>query len=147
MIPLRKHFALAPILAICISATASVAHDLITASGAGDLFTVKALIAANADVDAKRGDGITALMSASQNGHLDAVQALLAAKAEVNATVLSGFTALYMASTNGHVEVVRALLAANADVNARAINGATALVAASLQVSAQPPIEPALMDC
>ena len=68
--------------------------SLITASGAGDLSTVKALISGNADVDAKRGDGITALMSASQNGHLDVVQALLAAKAEVNAKLPSGFTAL-----------------------------------------------------
>ena len=45
---------------LCLSATASVAQDdLITASGAGDLSTVKALIAANADVDPERGDGIT----------------------------------------------------------------------------------------
>ena len=94
MIPLRKHLALALLLAICLSATASVAQDdLITVSGAGDLSTVRALIAANADVNAKRADGITALMSASQNGHLDVVRVLLAAKAELNAKVPSGFTA------------------------------------------------------
>ena len=98
MIPLRKHLALALLLAICLSATASVAQDdLITASGAGNLSRVNALIAAKADVNAKRGDGITALMSASQNGHLAVAKALLAAKAEVNAKLLSGFTALYMA--------------------------------------------------
>jgi len=34
--------------------------DLITASGAGDLSKVQALIATNADADAKRGDGISA---------------------------------------------------------------------------------------
>ena len=62
------------------------------------LSTVKALIAANADVDAKRGDGLTALMSAFQNGHLGAVQALLATKAPVNAKVPIAFTALHMAS-------------------------------------------------
>jgi hypothetical protein len=48
MIPLRlrKHLTSALLLAICLSATVSVAQDdLITASGAGDLSTVKALIA------------------------------------------------------------------------------------------------------
>jgi uncharacterized protein len=41
-------------------------------------------------VNAKRTDGVTALMVASGTGHLDVVQGLLAAKAEVNAKAANG---------------------------------------------------------
>jgi Ankyrin repeats (many copies)/Two component regulator propeller len=69
--------------------------DLIDASYTGELSRVKALLAANADVNAKADAlGGTALMAASGNGHLEVVRALLVAKADVNAASGAGITAL-----------------------------------------------------
>jgi ankyrin repeat protein len=115
------------------AAPSNAAHDnLNDASDAGDLSRVKALLAANADVNATDPDGTTALFLAAQNGHVEVVQALLAAKADVNAKTANGATALFIASAYGHLEVVRALLAANADVTVkRAGDGGTALFIAA----------------
>jgi len=67
MIPLRSLIPLALLFAICLSATTGVAqNDLIIASHAGDLSQVRALIAANADVNTRTSDGITALIAASE---------------------------------------------------------------------------------
>lgn len=100
-------------------------HDLVNASGRGDLPIVNALLRAGADVnDAKAtvSGPTTALMEAASNGHLEVVQALLAAKADVNATrgshAKEGDTALTLATMNGHLDVVQALLAAKADIHA-----------------------------
>lgn len=95
------------------------------------LEVVRALLAAEADTNAKMTDNVTALIYASQNGHLEVVRALLAAHADVSAQAANDRTALIQASQNGHLEVVRALLAAQADVNAQAVNGRTALIQAS----------------
>ncbi len=69
---------LAVFVAIAVNAQSPDAggNDLITAAGAGDLPRVKALLAAKADVNAKGGDGGTALMAASRNGHQEVVQLL-----------------------------------------------------------------------
>ncbi len=89
---------------------ASAAPDnLIDASAAGDLAQVNALLATNADVNAKLTDGSTPLILASQNGRMEVVQALLARNADVNSKLADGFTALIVASQNGHLEVVQLL--------------------------------------
>jgi hypothetical protein len=111
---------------------------------------VRALLAANADVNAKAGNGGTALLAASQKGQIEVVRALLAAKATVDARMADGTTALMAASQEGHSDVVQALLAANADVNVKAANGFTALMAATNQgylevmrllIESQPPAD------
>lgn len=71
---------------------------------------MKALLAANADVNARGRSGVTALMVAAFKGHLEMVRVLLAARADVNAKMTDGNTALIVASQNGHLEVVRALI-------------------------------------
>jgi ankyrin repeat protein len=125
-------------------------NELVAAASRGDLPRVKALLAANADVNAKVNakpvnglrsvivsgqarlvDGETALMLASREGHLEVVRALFAARADVNTKDDDGGTALMYASQEGHLEVVRALLTAKADVNVKMNNGATALMYAS----------------
>jgi ankyrin repeat protein len=58
------------------------------ASQNGHLEVVKALVGANAEVDAKADNGATALIVASQLGRLEVVQALLAAKADVSSSKL-----------------------------------------------------------
>jgi serine/threonine-protein phosphatase 6 regulatory ankyrin repeat subunit B len=97
---------------------------------------MQALLAAEADVNAKQGansfdqvtvlippqnggpkwvtpsDKVTALMLASQNGHLEVIQALLAAKADVNARQRDGSAALMLALQNNHPEVAKLLTSA-----------------------------------
>ena len=104
---------------LAVAPTNAAQDDLISASGAGDLSRVKALLAAKADVNAKAANGVTALIYASQNGNLHVVQALVAAKADVNRERADGITALIIASQQGYLEVVQALLAAKADVSAK----------------------------
>jgi hypothetical protein len=87
---------------------------------------VQALLAANADVNAKSTAGVTALMEASRTGRTEIVQALLAAKADVNAKMITDTTALMWASENDHIEAVKVLLAAGADVGAKDSRGLTA---------------------
>jgi uncharacterized protein len=130
----RPTFALVLLIVIgLLQITSAVASqdDLIEASRIGDLFRVKELLAAKANVDARAADGSTALVVASENGNLEVVKALLAAKATVDAPMGNGFTALMVAAGMGHLEVVQTLLAAKADVNAKALPGATALIYAS----------------
>lgn len=119
---------------ICLLAGARVSaqeDDLVNAAAKGDLPRIKALLAANTDVNMTVPSGATALIAASQFGQIDAVRLLLSAKADVDASVHDGRTALILASGKGHLDVVRLLLSAKADVNARADDGATALMWAS----------------
>ena len=104
---------------------------LADAASAGDLTKVKGCLIAGADVNAKNGNGSTALMLASQEGHLTVVQVLLTAKADVDLKAGSGNTALLLAAQEGHADVVQALIAAKADVNAKRGGGVTALMMAA----------------
>ena len=87
---------------------------LITASEAGDLEAVKALIEAGGAVNASI-DGWTALMAASINGHSKVAETLLKAGANVNAS-MGCWTALKLASINGHSKVAEILLKAGAEI-------------------------------
>jgi ankyrin repeat protein len=68
---------------------------LVDASEAGDIATVRALLAQGAHVNARdSAQENTALMVASFRGHLDVVQALLSKGADLNAKTKRGNTAL-----------------------------------------------------
>jgi hypothetical protein len=109
--------------------------SLMVASKNGHLAVVQALLAANANVNAKTlGNGVTALYEALRNGHVEVAQALLTAKADVHnigPLGAEGSRALYQASKNGRLEVVRALLAAGADISAKTPENETPLIVAS----------------
>lgn len=102
---------------------------LFLAAENGDVETVKALLAAGADVHAKlhavdqdlrAREGDTALIAAaSPTGKGEVVKALLAAGADVNARAENGKTALIQAAASENADVTRALLAAKPDVRAR----------------------------
>jgi ankyrin repeat protein len=78
-------------------------------------------------VNARRDDGLTALMWASQIGHLEISRELCLRGANVNAAKTdNGVTALHLASYHGHLEVVRLLLQKGADKSATDICGDTA---------------------
>jgi ankyrin repeat protein len=94
---------------------------------------VRALIQAQADVNATDECECTALIHACQHGHEGYARALLEARADVEATdTTDGYTALMLASRYGHEGCARALLEARANVEAiDATDGYTALTLAS----------------
>ena len=100
------------------------------AAEGGFVETVRALVAAGAEVDHADNLGETALDGAACHGKVDAMRALLAAGAEVDHVDNLGWTALNAAAFNGEVEAIRALLQAGADINRADNNGRTPLAAA-----------------
>lgn len=95
--------------------------DLIKATFLGNLPAVQQLIEKGANVNAKREDGVTALMGASLEGNPEIVALLLAKGANVNETASiygrSGTTACDLASQEGHQEIVDMLVKAGATLH------------------------------
>jgi ankyrin repeat protein len=106
--------------------------DLLQAASEGNLQGVRACLATGADVNAKNGEGWTALMLATLKGHREIVETLLRQdRAQVNARSHHGWTALRYAVSVGDAETLRILLAAGAEVNAPDHDGWTALMQAA----------------
>lgn len=85
----------------------------------GDLATLRRLVAAGQDVDARDRYGQTALMIAAREGHSDVVIFLVERGAELNHTAKYGLSALMLAVIRGHAAVVETLANAGADVTIR----------------------------
>ncbi|MEO6462508.1 MAG: ankyrin repeat domain-containing protein [Candidatus Eisenbacteria bacterium] len=81
----------------------------------GDVRTVRTLLAAGTDPDARDRYGQTGLMLAAYAGHGKVVEALLAAGARLDVVAKFGMSALMMAIVGGQVEVARRLAQAGAD--------------------------------
>lgn len=101
--------------------------ELVTAARKGDAARVRALIGSGADVNAREGKGLTALMAAGGEGHTEVVRILLRAGADVDAPLPSGWTALMQAASEGRAEAATLLLDAGADIDARDRFAGTAL--------------------
>ena len=112
----------------------------------GDLATVRTLLKDGADVNAPRGDGMSALHWAAERGHTEMAEVLVYAGANVGAVTRIGqHTPLHVASRAGSTGVVDVLLKAGAAVDARAVlSGATPLHLAASGGSA--PIINRLLD-
>ena len=108
---------------------------------------VRGLVRDGADVNAARGDGITALHFAAERGHADVAAALLDAGASVAAgTRIGRYAPLHLAARGGHGPVVALLLEAGADANAATTNsGVTALHLAAAAVDGRSAVA-ALLD-
>ncbi len=91
---------------------------LLVASARGSLGVVEALLAAGADVDARDGDGETALMRAVLHRRHSVAEALLRAGADVEATSAEGTSAVLLAVCGGDAEAVSRLLAARREAGA-----------------------------
>ena len=99
---------------------ATGATPLMTCAKTGSMDAVRALIAADASVNASEPlEHQTALMWAAEERHRDVVKALIDAHADLNARTRKGFTVLHFAARQGDEEMVRMLLAAGMDVNLR----------------------------
>jgi beta-lactamase regulating signal transducer with metallopeptidase domain len=89
---------------------------LFEAVRAGNLASVRELIALGADVNTVLpGDG-SPLIEAARHGRADMVQALLAAGADPNLAVRGDGAPLIQAALSGHLEIVRALVEHGANV-------------------------------
>ena len=112
----------------------------------GDLATVRTLLKEGADVNAPRGDGMSALHWAAERGHTELAEVLVYAGANVAAVTRIGqYTPLHVAARAGSTGVVDVLLKAGAAVDGRAVpSGATPLHLAASAGSA--PIINRLLD-
>ncbi|MXX69553.1 MAG: hypothetical protein F4Y74_11405 [Gemmatimonadales bacterium] len=123
---------------------------LLEAARDGAAEVVRALVvdgANGADVNAARGDGMTALHFAAERGHAAVARVLIDAGAAVDAgTRIGRYAPLHLAARGGHGPVVALLLEAGADPNAATTNsGVTALHLAAAAVNARPAVA-ALLD-
>ena len=112
-------------------AAAAPPDALHRAAAAGDVAGLYAALSAGAVVDARDGQGWTALMHAVNKGYPRLVGPLLAAGAAVDAQAPDGATALFMAVVLGHTEVVGLLMEAEADTTVKGPKGKTAVDVAS----------------
>ncbi len=99
----------------------------------GRVDTLKLLLRADANPNARDANGVRPLMCAARYGQVAAVKALLKAGAGVNRADNEGSTALLVAVRYNEQAVVRALLNAGADVNVQDATGGTPLMMAAAQ--------------
>jgi ankyrin repeat protein len=96
-----------------------------------DRAAVDRLLKQHVDVNASRGDGLTALALAVHLDDEPIVDVLIRSGANVNAANDLGITPLMLAATNGNAPIVEKLLAAKADPNAARSTGETPMVFAA----------------
>ena len=104
---------------------------LVAAAARQDGAAVRTLISEGVDVDARRPDGVTALLWAAHRDDLETAEFLLAAHADANAADDHGVTPLIRAAENASPTLVNRLLDAGADANASQANGLTPLMVAA----------------
>src|SRR5262245_27884497 len=81
---------------------------LIDAVKQGNRASVRALIAAHADVNGAEADGMTALHYAVQSQDIAMARLLIGAGADVKATSRYGITPIYLAAQNGNATLTTA---------------------------------------
>ena len=120
-------------LSFPLAAVAAAEPDLrlVGAAARQDAAAVQALLDQGVDVDARRSDGVTALLWAAHRDDLAIAERLLAAGADPNAADDHGVTPLIRAAENASPALVERLLAAGAAADAAQGNGLTPLMVAS----------------
>lgn len=115
--------------AACMSAAADT--RLIDAVKAGDAAKVRALLAAQVDVNATLADGSTALHAAARLDNTELAAMLLAAGAKPDVASRYKVTPMSLAATNGNAALIELLLKAGVSANATSGDGQTALMTAA----------------
>src|SRR5262245_56431118 len=108
-----------------------VATPLVDAVKQSDEAAVRALLQKHIDVNAREGDGATALHWAVYGDDEAIVKLLVLAGADVNAANDLAITPLYLASVNGNASITRLLLDKGARVDAASETGVTPLMEAA----------------
>jgi len=114
----RVSLALALVLIVWRSASATGSPSLADAARQGDRQAVASLLGQGADVNAAGPDGTTALHWAVYRDDVDMATRLVEAGAVVNAKNRYGVPPLALACTNGSRTIAQLLLTAGADANA-----------------------------
>lgn len=114
----------------CVPCLAGQANDLrlIEAVKRQDRQIVGALLMQRVDVNAREGDGATALHWAAYWNDIPTADRLIRTGADVDASNDYGVTPLWLACASGHASMVGALLAGGANANAALSNGETVLM-------------------
>ena len=107
------------------------ASDLPAAAIVGDADAVRRLLDLGLAVDARDGQGCTALLRAAGGGHRAVVDLLLARGADPQRAANTGATPLSAAVSMRHGEIVERLLAAGADLEHRLPGDVTVLMLAA----------------
>ena len=118
-------------LTVLLPAADAHSQPVIDAVRTDNYRTLTDELARGADVNARQGDGATALHHATHRNNVDAVTALLAAGATVNVANELGATPLWLAARNGSSPLLTRLLNAGADPNAALKMGETPLMSAA----------------
>jgi uncharacterized protein len=132
---MRAHHFGALLLALWLPATvfgaeASLDLELIAAAKKSDTEAVRALLKQGANVNARYGDGTTALHWAAYRGDRQTTDLLIRSGAMVNAVTDIGITPLWVACSNASTPVIARLLEAGAGPNiAPPANGTPLMVA------------------
>jgi ankyrin repeat protein len=120
--------AIAAIVSIGVSAAAGVDLRLIDAIKARNVDAVQALVKERVDVNARQGDGATALHWAVHLDEAKVVDVLLRAGATADVADDTGATPLYLACLNRQGAIVDRLLQARANPNAALVSGETVVM-------------------
>ena len=118
-------------LSVLVASTALVAANdlrLIEAIKSRNTETVQSLLKQKVDVNARQGDGATALHWAVHLSDANTVDLLLRAGARTDVADDTGVTPLYLACLNRQGALVERLLQSRANANAALVSGETALM-------------------
>ena len=106
---------------------ANAMTPLMHASHRGEIEFARLLLAAGAQIEARNGDGNSALWLACVGKHLDMIDLLVDAGINLDNQNDNGATALMYAASSGRTEVVERLLARGADPAVETFDGFSAL--------------------
>jgi ankyrin repeat protein len=130
LMPRRR--TLLAVLALPCAGPAQAEPALVGAAARGDLASIRRLLDAGADVNARDARRRNAVLAATQGGHEAAARLLIERGADVNAQDEIDDSAFLLAGARGHTGIVRAALAATPPPDFRRLNryGGTALIPA-----------------
>lgn len=101
------------------------------AAATGDVAALRDLLSSGQSIDARDGDGRTALLLATHTNQIAVAKALIEAGADVNAKDAIQDSPYLYAGAHGHLEILRMTLAHGADLASTNRYGGTALIPAA----------------
>lgn len=117
--------------ALLFTGSAMASDALFRAAVGNDVATIEAELANGAELEARDGQGRTALLLATRAAATEAARVLIAAGADANAKDDISDTPYLYAGAEGRTEILRLLLAAGADLGDTNRFGGTALIPAA----------------